>query len=78
MGSIIQVYIAHFPSTITIVSFTRVNSELYLIYRYSNIADGDLIKIAYVGVNNVDIAAVSSMVIETRLHVFPENYDMNI
>lgn len=33
-------------------------------YRYSNTSDDDLIKISYVAVNNIDISAVSSMVIE--------------
>lgn len=62
MGSIVQV------NNILYACITKCNSLLTCVpilnFR-SNSSTNDLIKISYVGVNNVDLVAVSSMVIIT-------------
>lgn len=73
MGSIIYVNLLIFFTKNHFVLLQYVYFKVrYLIhlYRYSNPSDSDLIKISYVGVNNIDLTAVSSMVIEIILNIF--------
>lgn len=55
MGSVVQVIIKLY-ATIYIMH------SLFILNFRSNSNANDLIKVSYVGVNNVDLAAVSSMV----------------